>query len=172
MARTDENLIDKAENKKVPSDPALMQKGKVFVANVVKFSQRSDVKLVTKTAKLNYDLTKVAKISDPKKAAVLITSIAVRKAMLAAGLTTKAETKACVEAIGNLAGDFGMAALLGPETGGIGAVLPLVYAAIDSYDVGRTCFASDNNGPATHAVAGQIRKEAKTGLKTTKHGPI
>ncbi|MGU3340963.1 hypothetical protein ACLBXJ_23370 [Methylobacterium mesophilicum] len=172
MSNTDEKMSFKSESDKLKVNPALAQKGKVFVQNVINFSQREDVKLVTKTAKLNYDMIKAAKISDPKRAGVLITSIAVRKAMLAAGFTTKSETKACVEAVGNLAGDFGMAALLGPETGGIGAVLPLVFAAIDAYDVGKTCFASDNQGPTTHAVVGQIRKDAKTGLKTSKHGPI
>lgn len=109
------------------------------------------------------------KVTDPKKAGVFVTSMMVQKAMLAAGITSDEEKRNCAEALGNLAADFGLAATLGPETMGMGAILPLAAALLDSYDMTNTCF--HLKGGIAHAVVAPIgestRKQAESAEKVS-----
>src|SRR3954464_2017431 len=103
---------------------ALKPSGRKFLDYLMKFSASEEYRtgrVAYKELKLSFDLTKMAKITDEKRAVVVIMSTTVQKAMLAAGLASKEETKACLEAVSNLSADFLTAAMLGPETAGIGA---------------------------------------------------
>jgi hypothetical protein len=148
-------------------------KGKLFLTKLHALSQSPEGKtanVVVREVMLTRSLTQLSKVSDPKKAAVFVTAVMVQKAMAAAGLTTKEETIECLKAVSNLAGDFATAALLGPATLGIGALLPLALAAVDSYEVGKACFNTPSG--VAHAVSVSPRSVLKSALKTTIHGPI
>jgi hypothetical protein len=151
-----------------------VHKGKIFVESIQQSLASPNtqyVKLATRELVLSSKLRNLANVTDPKRVSVVVTATVIQKAMLAAGIESTTEARACLQAIGNLAGDFAMAGAMGATTLGLGALLPLVLAAVDAYDVGNSCFKS-NEGIVTHAVVGNIRSTAKTGLKTTKHGPI
>jgi hypothetical protein len=110
----------------------------------------AEVKLSTFGAKSYKDLANTVEvISSPTKGALtFITVTMVQKAFVAANITTDDERVACANAIASLAGDLTTAAVIAPETVGLGSVIPLVFAAVDSYHVGKACFI--NNG--THKI--------------------
>jgi hypothetical protein len=143
-----------------PEKADLNHKGIVFLK---KLKQELDsptaksTKFVYKEIMLNKALFKLPKMT-PTNAIVTITSVQLQKALMAAGFMQKSE---CIDALTSLAGDFGMAAALGPETAGLGALLPLALAAVDSYDVGQKCFSS-GGGPTTHAVRPVIERGLKS----------
>jgi len=113
----------------------------------------AEVKLTTFGAKSYKDLANTVEVtSSPTKGALtFITVTMIQKAFVAASITTDDERVACVNAIASLAGDLTTAAVIAPETVGLGSVIPLVFAAVDSYHAGKACFI--NNGThKTHAL--------------------
>jgi hypothetical protein len=112
-------------------------------------------KMAATEIRLTASLRDVSKLvsaaGNPTKGAyALITAVMIQKATAAANIATESEVAACADAIASLGGDLTVAAVLAPETMGLGSIVFLVGAAMDSYDVGKTCFVV--NGQPTHAL--------------------
>ena len=90
------------------------------------------------------DLQTVLKFSKvgagPTQAGAFISAVMIQKAALAVGFATDNDYAQCAGAIGALATDLLGAAVVAPETLGIGSALLLVSAATDGYNVGQCVF--------------------------------
>jgi hypothetical protein len=145
-----------SKKEQVPRD---LSKVNSFVEKMKAQMSRPAPKLMFAELKVTYSVKEAVNLTNPKYAIIYATSVMVQKAMLAAGITTDEDRKNCMEAIGNLAGDFSMAAALGPETAGVGSILPLFAALLDSYDLTNSCFRVD--GRVSHAVVANVADRAK-----------
>lgn len=128
-------------------------RGTVFLDSLKTFAQQDSVRTATAVARISAENLKLLGLTsmNPKGQAVVVSAVAVRKAMHAAGLTTKDETLACLIALAKLGSTLAVGAAAAPATLGASAFLALAVAAVEGYDVGTACFNYD--GAVSHAVA-------------------
>ena len=124
----------------------------IFIEDLKKLSESEGVKVVTAVGKMSAENIKLFGVTtlNPKGQAVVISAVAVRKAMHAAGLTSKDETMRCLIAVTKLGATLAMGAAAAPATFGASAYVAMAVAAAEGYDVGNSCFNYD--GSVTHAV--------------------
>ena len=130
---------------------------KLMLGELNKLLQRQDVKMLkfgfTELKLSTYglkDIGKLGQATSPSGALIVITSVMLQKITAAAGVATDDQRVKCADALAALGGDLATAAVLGPETAGLGSVVPLLFAALDSYKMANQCFLID--GMASHAV--------------------
>jgi hypothetical protein len=128
-------------------------KGSAFLDNLKKFAEQDNVRTATTFGKISTENLKLAGITtmNPKGQVVVISAVAVRKAMHAAGLGTTDETMKCLIAVAKLGSTLAIGAAAAPATFGASAYLAVAVAAVEGYDVGAACFNYD--GVVSHAVA-------------------
>ena len=128
-------------------------KGTTFLENLQKFARQENVKNATAVAKISAEHAKLLGVGamNPKGQAVVVSAVAVRKAMHAAGLTTKDETLNCLIAVAKLGSTLAIGAAAAPATFGASAYLAVGVAAMEGYEVGAACF--NYEGAVSHAVA-------------------
>lgn len=149
------------------SSPEDLRKSKFFLQKLKDLMDSpigKGANLARSEIQITASASKALKLTNPKSVAVFATSMMVQKAMLAAGFATNEDKRKCTEALGNMAADFGLAAVLGPETGGLGAILPLAAALVDSYDMTTSCF--HLQGATSHAVLARFGEGARTATET------
>lgn len=102
---------------------------------------------VIKLVKQNKDLLSIGNLT-PGKASVVVTSVMVNKAMIAAGMGSESQAIKCVGSVTSLAGTIAIAAIMTPT--GFGAALAVASVVMDSYSVGKNCFVE--TGVVSHAM--------------------
>ncbi len=146
-----------------PGRPALSQADIKAIVDMLKNLKRQldgninfrSSQMAVQEIKVDWDLGKNASqlmtLENPARAAaVVVTAAMVQKAAFAAGVTTDSRIAACASAAASLTTDVTLAAALGPETAGLGSIVPLAFAAWDAYSFGKNCFVVD--GKVSHAV--------------------
>lgn len=134
-------------------DNDLLLKGKIFLKSLNDMMKSSDGKTaiaVSKTIWENKKLTALA-AATPARAGVVVTSVMIRKSMHLAGINTKDQAALCVQAVAKLGSTLAIGAAIGASTAGIGALMMIVTAALDGYEVGNQCF--NNNGAINHGIS-------------------
>ena len=128
------------------------QKGLSFVENVRKFSEQDDVKSGVVAVRIIGENVKLVGMTsmNPKGQVVVISAVTIRKAMHAAGFSTKDETLKCLIAVTKLGSTLALGAAAAPATFGVSAYLAIVMAAVEGYEVGNSCFVQ--NGMVSHAL--------------------
>lgn len=127
-------------------------KGAEFLKSLKAFTERDDVNVAATAGKISAENLKLIGLTtlNPKGQVVVVSAVAVRKAMHAAGLTTPAETTKCIVAFAKLGSTLALGAAAAPATFGASAFIALAVAAVEGYDVGNVCF--NNSGLVSHAL--------------------
>jgi hypothetical protein len=147
--------VNSGANSEIPD--TILKKTKVLLHTLDDLLNSPSAK-VTKMAvtevKLSWslkDLGPLIKGGNPTRGAyAVVTAVMIQKATAAANLASDSELAACADALASLGGDLTTAAVLAPETLGYGSLIPLAFAALDSYNVGKCCF--NVEGKTTHAI--------------------
>jgi hypothetical protein len=138
--------------------PAILQKTRLLLRSLqqqLATPAGKAINMAVTEVKLSVSLKDIPKLMSatgaPSKGVyVVITAVMIQKATAAASIASDSELVACADAIASVGGDLTMAALLAPETMGIGSAIMLIGAAVDSYKLGKACFSVD--GRTAHAL--------------------
>jgi hypothetical protein len=148
--------------------------GQSIINKIVDLSHDERVKGSVAFAKTEYSefktLANLGKMTvwGPERVVTFVTASTIGKALSLAGVASGKEASECVQAVANLSGDFAIGSTLTLATGGVAVPLTLLMTALDSYDVGKSCFTHD--GKVVNTVAEAVHKgaEAREKIESTR----